>query len=147
MKNLGCALVVVATVACGGSGSPQPTAPTEAAHAPAIVALQTYLVGSMSSYVDFFLIDVDGDPIRWAATVTTAPGCPRCTPGPLGLAYVDEQFVRTGGAPSGTVASGTRLRLSYRPGSGPEPNYVHVTITASDSSGASTSATIELWNF
>ena len=51
MKNLGCALVVVATVACGGSGSPPPTAPTEAAHAPAIVALQTYLVGSTSSYV------------------------------------------------------------------------------------------------
>src|SRR5262245_8841522 len=110
MKNLGCALVVVATAACGGSGAPPPPAATPVAHAPAIVALQTYLSGSMSSLVDFFVIDIDGDPIRWAATVATTPGC-RCKVGPLSLVNVDQQRAASGAALSGTVASGTRLRL------------------------------------
>jgi hypothetical protein len=149
MRNPGWALLFLATVACRGHDPTSATPGAPGANPPAVVGLQTYLAGSMSSNVDFFLTDLDGDPIAWRASVATMPGC-RCTAGTLRLSSIDGRPAGSGAALAGTVRSGTRLVLYYYPGSTSAPNNVNnvlLTIEASDPSGAVTRATIEVPNW
>jgi hypothetical protein len=141
-------MILVATVACSGHDA-GPTSATSVkapvGNPPAVIELRTYLAGSTTSYVDFSLTDPDGDAITWQASVATLPGC-RCAAGPLRLWSLDQQVIGNGAAPSGTVRSGTLVRLFYWPGGGPVNNVV-LTIDASDPSGGAARATIEVPNW